>query len=236
MLYSQTFHVVQKKKSVKRKLVRWLKKNAAYLIILAIFLLGFIAGVVVKSLAIKVDATTETVAQATAETLKDVTEDEITSVIIENVKAETQESVIPLAYDSGIHKKEHVIDKKDAEMIAKLIWGEARGVGTTEEKAAVAWCVLNRVDAVGFPDTIEEVITQKRQFVGYNEIFPVDDDLYLIACDVLSRWYLEKDGEEDVGRVLPKDYLFFTGDGVRNNFTKNWKSVEVFDFSLPSPY
>ncbi len=31
-------------------------------------------------------------------------------------------------------------------MIAKTIWGEARGTSMTE-KAAVAWCILNRVDS-----------------------------------------------------------------------------------------
>lgn len=59
--------------------------------------------------------------------------------------------------------------EQDVEMLAKLIWGEARGVKTTTEKAAVVWCVLNRVDSAGFPNTIEKVVTQPRQFVGYAE-------------------------------------------------------------------
>lgn len=40
-------------------------------------------------------------------------------------------------------------EQEEIEMLAKLIWGEARGVESTTEKAAVAWCVLNRVDSKG---------------------------------------------------------------------------------------
>lgn len=44
------------------------------------------------------------------------------------------------------------------------------------EMAAVAWCILNRVDSTEtfFPDTIVEVVTQDSQFHGYSESNPVD--------------------------------------------------------------
>jgi len=128
------------------------------------------------------------------------------------------------------------LNENDVEILAKLIWGEARGVKTKEEKAAVVWCVLNRVDAKEFPNTIEEVVTQKYQFSGYSNNFPVDDELKEIAEDVLHRWYSEKDGEADVGRVLPKTYLYFIGDGVGNNFMEVWRSGVYWDWSLKSPY
>lgn len=41
----------------------------------------------------------------------------------------------------------YVHDEAEVEMLARLIWGEARGVASDTEKAAVVWCVLNRVDA-----------------------------------------------------------------------------------------
>lgn len=63
------------------------------------------------------------------------------------------------------------IAREDVEMLAKLIWGEARGVHSTEQKAAVVWCVLNRVDSPLYPDSIEAVVTQKYQFSGYNESY-----------------------------------------------------------------
>lgn len=127
-------------------------------------------------------------------------------------------------------------EQEDVEMLAKLIWGEARGVKSTTEKAAVVWCVLNRVDAKGYPNSIEAVITQPHQFVGYDEDYPVTKEHRLIAEDVLCRWYAEKDGKTDIGRVLPKEYVYFTGDGCRNHFTSEWRSEDTWDWSLTSPY
>lgn len=121
-------------------------------------------------------------------------------------------------------------------MLAKLIWGEARGVKTREEKAAVVWCVLNRVDSDEFPDTVVDVVCQKNQFVGYDPNYPETEEHKKIAEDVLKRWLAEKDGELDVGRVLPKEYTYFTGDGVRNYFVSEWRGDDYWDWSLPSPY
>lgn len=90
-----------------------------------------------------------------------------------------------------------------------MLWGEARGIPSDTEKAACIWCVLNRVDnGMG---SIVEVVTAPYQFVGYQEDHPVDPELKALCEDVLARWYQEKDGKTDVGRVLPSNYLFFTG-------------------------
>lgn len=121
-------------------------------------------------------------------------------------------------------------------MLANLIWGEARGIESDTEKAAVVWCVLNRVDSPNYPDTIAEVVTQRHQFSGYRATYPAPDEFKALAEDVLTRWNAEKNGGTDVGRVLPREYVFFTGDGVRNNFTVEWLSAETWDWSLPSPY
>lgn len=127
-------------------------------------------------------------------------------------------------------------EQEEIEMLARLIWGEARGVESTTEKAAVAWCVLNRVDSKGYPNTIEGVITQPHQFVGYDEDYPATEEHKALAEDVLCRWYAERAGESNTGRVLPKEYIYFTGDGQRNHFTSEWKSDVVWDWSLKSPY
>ena len=55
-------------------------------------------------------------------------------------------------------------------------------------------------------------------------------------ADVLTRYRAERDGEENVGRVLPAEYCFFTGDGRRNHFTTEWKSTDCFGWTLESPY
>lgn len=104
------------------------------------------------------------------------------------------------------------------------------------EKAAVVWCVLNRVDADLWPDTLAEVVTQPYQFAGYLPENPATEELKAIAADVLTRWEREKDGGADVGRVLPAEYFYFTGDGVRNYFRTEYKGGTVWDWSLPNPY
>ena len=59
-------------------------------------------------------------------------------------------------------------------------------------KAAVVWCVLNRVDAEGWPDTVAEVVTQPHQFAGYSPDYPATEEFKAIAADVLIRWEREK--------------------------------------------
>lgn len=126
--------------------------------------------------------------------------------------------------------------------LAKTVWGEARGC-TPMEQAAVVWCVLNRVDSelAYMPDDIISVITQidghgHYHFRGYSPDFPVTDEIYDLVVDVLARWELEKTGVEDVGRVLPKEYLYFHGDGAHNHFRDEYSGGNRWDWSLPNPY
>ena len=125
--------------------------------------------------------------------------------------------------------------REDAEMLTRLIWGEARGCGQTQQ-AAVVWCVLNRVDSALFPNTISEVITQPRQFAGYNTVNPVDPQILALVYDVLSRWSIEDNCVGGVGRVLPREYLFFSGNGTVNRFRVTYSGSDVWDWSLPTPY
>lgn len=103
--------------------------------------------------------------------------------------------------------------EEEVDVLAKMVWGEARGVPSDTEKAACVWCALNRVDQ-GY-GSITTVITAPYQFIGYDA---------------------EKDGETNTGRVLPSDYLWFSGDGKHNYFRNAYKGGETWDWSLPSPY
>ena len=105
---------------------------------------------------------------------------------------------------------------EDAEAIAKTVWGEAGGC-PREEQAQVVWCILNRVDDSRFPDSILGVITSPSQFHGYSPSFPVTPEIMAVTMDVLYRWNMEKNGET-VTRELGSEYLWFTGDGVKNHF------------------
>lgn len=121
--------------------------------------------------------------------------------------------------------------------LAKMVWGEARGCSRTEQ-AATIWCVLNRYDSGDrfWADTVEGITTQPCQFYGYDPANPVDPDIMALVEDVLARWQAEKDCVGSVGRVLPKEYLYFTGDGTHNYFTTEWKGGQTWDWSLESPY
>lgn len=125
-------------------------------------------------------------------------------------------------------------DPEDVELIGRTIWGEAGGVHDKAERAAVAWCILNRVDNRG--QTVEQVVTAPHQFYGYRPNGDCPQEHLDLAADVLARWYAEKAGETNVGRVLPQEYEFFLGDGQRNHFTEEWKDTETWDWSLESPY
>ena len=106
--------------------------------------------------------------------------------------------------------------EEDVAAVAKMLWGEARGC-TRDNQIKCAWIVCNRVDDERFPDTIQGVLEQPNQFHGYSLSYPVTDELYSVAFDVLTRWSYEKQGVP-VRRELPNTYLWFTGNGRENIF------------------
>lgn len=128
--------------------------------------------------------------------------------------------------------------EKEITALGKLIYGEARGVASQTEQACVVWTVLNRVDAG--QGSIMDVITAPHQFHYIKSNPTIDDygrDLEELAGDILTRWLREKNGETDVGRVLPSDYLFFHGKNGHNWFRKQYKHNGVYwNYSLESPY
>lgn len=126
----------------------------------------------------------------------------------------------------------------DLELLAQTVYAEADICRTTREKAAVVWCVLNRLDAGRYGDSIREVVTAPNQF-AWTEDRPVIPEYIELAEDVLRRWRDEKAGQEDVGRVLPAEYLFFEGDGWENYFDTSFPvDVDgcVWGWTLPDPH
>lgn len=124
----------------------------------------------------------------------------------------------------------------DAVALARLVWGEARGVpeysaagrsvSTRDQQAAVMWTVLNRFDA-GYSDSIIGVITAKGQFCGYSTGHPIDEELLDLAYDVLDRWNAEQCGETVI-RELPAEYLWFRGDGTYNYFRDAYQNGKLW--------
>lgn len=126
--------------------------------------------------------------------------------------------------------------EEELELLAKMLYGEARGCCQTEQAACV-WVVLNRVEDERWPDSISEVIRQPNQFTGYHDGNPVWPELLALAEDVVLRWAAEQDGAQYVGRVIPDDYYFWWGDGSRNWFRQEFEdNNNTWDWSLASPY
>lgn len=131
--------------------------------------------------------------------------------------------------------------KSDATVIAKIMYGEARGIKSKTEIACIAWCILNRVDA-GMGKNIQAVALAANQFYYKAGAPTVSDhgyDLVALATDVLDRWSREKAGQTSVGRVLPKEYKWYAGDGSHNWFYPSWpcKRAQRWNFkSVSSPY
>ena len=121
----------------------------------------------------------------------------------------------------------------DAKMIARVIWGEARGIKSQTERACIAWTILNRVDHYGWP--IQKTITMRGQFY-YSAKFPVTKENLWLAKDVLGRWSREKAGAQGTGRVLPKGYMWYAGNGRHNIFRNRYRGGTRWNYSLKSPY
>lgn len=123
--------------------------------------------------------------------------------------------------------------EEDVVMMAKILAVECPSVPSVMEQACVAWTICNRVDA-GY-GTLSQVMTAPNQFAYYasTEATP---ELLALAEDVLTRWSREKSGHQDVGRVLPAGFLWFSGDGQHNYFRNQYQGGDVWDYSLPNPY
>lgn len=128
---------------------------------------------------------------------------------------------------------------QDVDIMTNILWNEARGVEKDIEIACVAWTICNRVNA-GY-GTLHEVMTAENQFAYIPDmVFDENDPAYVrcrnIAEDVLARWTLELAGAEYVGRVLPEEYLWYTGDGIKNYFRDSYNGSDFWNYSLPDVY
>ena len=138
--------------------------------------------------------------------------------------------VICIALAKPVNAREKPWTDEEVVMLAKTVWGEARGLDAYEQ-SMVVWCILNRLDSGEFQSTIYKIITASNpiQFHGYRSSFPVKDDILELCNDVLDRWWNDKDG-----RTLPLEFVYFYGDGHHNYYSDG--KGHTYDFSLPNPY
>lgn len=114
---------------------------------------------------------------------------------------------------------------EDVEAIARTLYGECGGVETVAEQEAVAWVILNRLDA-GYADTVLGVVSAPGQFEGYSPEHPLWPELVEVAERVLRMHHREQRGG-CVDRVLGPEYLWFSGDGKRNYFRCEYEGERV---------
>ena len=198
------------------------RKKKAFAFALSVLIVAFLfAGFTLGGDAGKTEATSEGQAEA---------------AFTPSPPAEHSGNIVLAAATEEPDKPEYIPDAAEVEALAKMLYGEARGVPSDMEKAACVWCVLNRVDDPRFPDTVLEVLEAPYQFAGYSRDNPATEELKALAADVLTRYHAERDGETNVGRVLPAEYCFFTGDGKNNNFTIGWLDGDFWQWTLEDPY
>lgn len=165
--------------------------------------------------------TTDTIASTTKTSITKTTKE--AAVSKETVRTDKKESIKAIHYS-----------KQDAIDIAKVLYHECRGVSSKTEQACVVWVILNRVDY--YNSTVHSVVRTPNQFAFY-ENTPVWDELLSLAYDVLSRWSQEINGKKNVGRVLPKDYIYFEGRSGHNYFRNSYSDTHnVWEYTLDSPY
>lgn len=108
--------------------------------------------------------------------------------------------------------------EREAEYIAKVIYGTARNHADSDKKAVV-WCILNRVEHYSHPDTIAEVCEQPKQWMGYSSDNPVLTENYDLALAELKTWY--NDGHRPMGN----DYIYLSWSSreilLRDTFEEN---------------
>ena len=87
------------------------------------------------------------------------------------------------------------------------------------------WCVLNRVDSAGFPDTVAGVCTQPYQWQGYSQSVQYSSDTYTLARNVLRRWYDGETGNIPAGSV----FMEVTEHGLKyRRLFRDTESVKIY--------
>lgn len=115
---------------------------------------------------------------------------------------------------AAIQTSAETIRKQNAEYKAKILYGMRRfeeKYGYSEaDMLTLCQCIENRVKNSRYPNTIEAVVKQEDQWVGYSDQNPVVDKYYQIALRS------EQEKETQVADPVSSDYVFavFTERGI----------------------
>ena len=109
--------------------------------------------------------------------------------------------------------------EREAEWIARVMYGMAKPDHKDSDLRAIVWCILNRVDNKAYPGEVQAVCQQKSQWMGYSDDNPVIAKLYDIALAELKKWH------GDSVRPMSADYVYLTWSSkeilLRDTFAEN---------------
>ena len=136
---------------------------------------------------------------------------------IESIRADYEARVTELEQYYGYGRDVEQIER-EAEYIAKVIYGTARNHADSDKKAVV-WCILNRVEHYSHPNTVAEVCEQPKQWMGYDSSNPVLTENYDLALAELKIWY------SGGHRPMSNEYIYLSWSSkeiiLRNTFEEN---------------
>ena len=124
-----------------------------------------------------------------------------------------QESAARAAYDADPYT---IQLNAEAEMLARVLYGVKDN--STDDLKTYCWCVFNRVDNKNYPDTLEGVIAQPKQWMRYDPENPVLETLWQIAREQLDAWH------SGTRRPVSNEYVYMSWKSndivLRDNFTE----------------
>lgn len=112
---------------------------------------------------------------------------------------QAEQDAIELAYQQELAAQQQgrdAIRKANAQKMAQLFYGvrnfEKKYGYDKDDLYTLARCVFNRVENPNYPSTIEGVIEQENQWIGYSDSNPMLGNYYQIAYKALEEWELEE--------------------------------------------
>ena len=136
---------------------------------------------------------------------------------IEQLNQEHQNEILGIhqEYEYGGNVSEI---EQEAEYISKVVYGTAKNHSVNDQQAVV-WCILNRVESTGYPDTVQGVCEQPKQWMGYSEDNPVMESIYDMVLEILKTWH--NNGHRPMG----KEFVFLSWSSkeilLRDTFVEN---------------
>lgn len=142
---------------------------------------------------------------------------EYEELIVEKDHAiEVLQSSIDNIYDE-INSNEEAM-RLEAEYISKVVYGLAK-YHSPKVHRYIVWCVINRVESSKYPNTVKEVCQQDKQWMGYSDNNPVDEDIFNTVYNEVLSWH---NGGE---RLLNSDYLFIQWSSSKIMFKTTYKDT-----------